>query len=52
MRTAIFLGLTAVADATREDWMPKDKAIVAFISIAFVVMMFMDVAEFIKKMSK
>ncbi len=52
MRTAIFLGLTAIADAIRKDWMPKDKSIVAFVSIALVVMMFMDVAEFFKKMNK
>jgi len=52
MRTAIFLGLTAVADAIRKDWMPKDNEIVAFVSILFAAMIVMDVAEFIKKMNK
>ena len=49
MRTAIFLGLTAIADAIRKDWL-TDKDTITFAGIAFMIMIFMDIAEFIKKM--
>ena len=49
MRTAIFLGLTAIADAIRKDWL-TDKGIIIFAAIVLMVMMAMDIAEFIKKM--
>lgn len=47
MRTAIFLGLTAIADAIRYDWVSKDMA--GILAVIFLVMMFMDVMEFIVK---
>ena len=50
MRTAIFLGLTALADAIRKDWL-TDKDTITFAAIALMIMIFMDIAEFIKKMS-
>lgn len=50
MRTAIFLGLTAIADAIRKDWMPTDIDTISFLAIVLMVMMAMDIAEFIKKM--
>ena len=49
MRTSIILGLTAIADAIRKDWL-SDNAAIKFITIAVMIMMFMDIAEFIKKM--
>lgn len=49
MRTAIFLGLTAIADAIRKDWL-IDKDVITFTSIILVVMMIMDIFEFFKKM--
>ena len=52
MRTAIFLGLTAIADAIRHDWLSKDERIIAFASIALIAMMLMDIGDFIKNMSK
>lgn len=51
MRTAIFLGLTAIADAIRKDWL-GDKDVISFVVILVVIMMFMDVIEFILKVSK
>jgi hypothetical protein len=48
MRTAIFLGLTAIADAIRKDWL-TNKEVTTFLAIALVVMIVMDIAEFIKK---
>jgi hypothetical protein len=49
MRTAIFLGLTAIADAIRKDWL-TNKEVTTFLAIATIVMILMDIAEFIKKM--
>ena len=49
MRTAIFLGLTAIADAIRKDWL-TDKDVTTFLAIATIIMIGMDIAEFIKKM--
>lgn len=49
MRTAIFLGLTAIADAIRKDWL-TDKDAINFAAIVLIIMMVMDIAEFIKKM--
>lgn len=49
MRTAIFLGLTAIADAIRPDWL-TDKTVIAFAAVILVIMICMDIAEFIKKM--
>ena len=50
MRTAIFLGLTTIADAIRKDWL-IDKDVIIFLAIATIIMIVMDIAEFIKKMS-
>ena len=49
MRTSIFLGLTAIADAIRKDWL-IDKDVITFAAVCLICMIFMDVAEFIKKM--
>lgn len=49
MRTAIFLGCTAIADAIRKDWL-TDTDTIAFAAIALMIMILMDIAEFIKKM--
>lgn len=51
MRTAIFLGLTAIADATRKDWITNESTI-TFMSIVMMVLMVMDIGDFIKDMSK
>lgn len=51
MRTAIFLGLTAIADAIRKDWVTNEYHL-NFLAIALICMIIMDVSEFIKKMSK
>ncbi len=51
MRTAIFLGLTAIADATRKDWL-TDKNVIHFLVITLCCMIVMDIAEFIKTMKK
>lgn len=48
MRTAIFLGLMAIAEAINKDWLTNEVAI--FLAIVAVIMMVMDIAEFIKKM--
>lgn len=50
MRTAILLGLFAIADAIRKDWL-SDKDVISFLAIAFVIMAIMDISEFIKKMT-
>lgn len=52
MRTAIFLGLTAIADAIRKDWIGTDQNLIRFMAIILIVMMGMDIAEFIKNMAK
>ena len=49
MRTAIFLGLTAIADAIRKDCL-TDKDTITFAAIVLMIMIFMDIAEFINKM--
>jgi hypothetical protein len=46
MRTAIFLGLTAIADAIRKDWL--EDSTVGIAAIALLIMM--DIAEFVNKM--
>jgi len=51
MRTAIFLGLTAIADAIRKDWLTNE-SITSFLAVVVIIMMAMDVAEFINKMMK
>ena len=51
MRTAIFLGLTAIADAIREGWL-IDKDAIKFVAIILIVMIVMDVWEFIIKIRK
>ena len=51
MRTAIFLGLTAIADAIRKDWL-TDKDVITFGAITLIVMMTMDIWEFIIKIHK
>lgn len=51
MRTAIFLGLTSIASAIRKDWLTNENSI-AFLAVALIIMIFMDVMEFIKKMRK
>lgn len=48
MRTAIFFGSLAIADAIRKDWLSDEYA--PFIATMFIVMAIMDVTEFIKKM--
>ena len=51
MRTAISLGLTAIADSIRKDWLVNaDHDVVMFASTVLVFMILMDIAEFIKKM--
>jgi hypothetical protein len=51
MRTAVFLGLTAVADAINKNWLVDERTI-KFVAIMVLVFMFMDIAEFIKKIRK
>jgi phosphate starvation-inducible membrane PsiE len=51
MRTAIFLGLTAIADAIRKDWL-TDKDVITFGAIILIVIMTMDIWEFIIKIRK
>lgn len=46
MRTAIFLGLTAIADAIRYDWLRTELA--GTIGIIFVILMLMDIFDFIE----
>lgn len=46
MRTAIFLGLTAIADAINKDWMSKDTAQVG--AVILLVMMCMDIVDFFR----
>jgi hypothetical protein len=48
MRTSIFLGLLAIADAIRENWL-QDDAVKTFLVIFLVLIMYMDFSEFIKK---
>jgi hypothetical protein len=48
MRTAIFLGLTSIADAIRKDWL-TDQGVISFAAIALCVMIGMDVVEFINR---
>lgn len=50
MRTAIFIGLTAIADAINKNWFPETEYAKATISIAFIAFIIMDALEFIKKM--
>jgi hypothetical protein len=50
MRTAIFLGLTSVADAIRKDWLGQD--IVGFAACLVILFLCMDISEFIKKITK
>lgn len=50
MRTAIFLGLTAVADAIRKDWLDQD--VTNFAACLVILFLCMDITEFIKKMRK
>ena len=52
MRTAIFLGLTAIADAIRKDWVTGESSVIAFCAIALLCMIIMDITEFIKTISK
>lgn len=47
MRTAIFLGCLAIADAIRADWANESGT---FIVIIFFILAYMDIAEHIKKM--
>lgn len=49
MRTAIFLGCLAIADAIRADW---SENLGSFIFIIFLIMAYMDIAEHVKKMRK
>lgn len=51
MRTAIYLGLTAIADAIRENWIGKDEQVINFLAIALVMFMLMDILEFTKKIT-
>jgi hypothetical protein len=51
MRTAIFLGLTAIADAIRADWL-TDPAIIKVASFLLFCMIVMDVIEFFKTVNK
>ena len=44
MRTVTFLGLTAIADAIRKDWMPD--SVVNFAIIILICAIFMDIIEF------
>ena len=46
MRTAIFLGLTAIADAINKDWLKPEAGTMMLIII--LSMMLMDVLDFIK----
>lgn len=46
MRTAIFLGCLAIADAIRADWANE---VGPFIGVCFLVMAIMDISEYIKK---
>lgn len=50
MRTAIFLGLLYIASAIDKDCLGSGESI-EFIAVLILIMMFMDVLEFIKKMS-
>lgn len=45
MRTSVFLGLTAIADAIRIDWF-RDDVTIAFLSCALLSFIIMDIAEF------
>lgn len=47
MRTAIFLGCLTIADAIRANW---SENLGPFISIIFFILVYMDIAEHIKKM--
>lgn len=49
MRTAIFLGLMAIADAINKDWITNEDTM-KFLAIVAVIMIIMDIVEFIKKM--
>ncbi len=51
MRTAIFLGLTAIADAIRKDWLTDDK-VISLASIMLIAMIIMDILDFIKNQSR
>lgn len=48
MRTAIFLGLTAVADSINKNWL-TDPEVMEFTACMVMVMMAMDVVEFYHK---
>ena len=50
MRTVIYLGLIAIADAINKDWFAKET--VTFMVIILFIALFMDIAEFLKKMGK
>lgn len=46
MRTAIYLGLLAIADAINVDWLTRDSVIVYGCVLAGVI--FLDINDFIK----
>lgn len=46
MRTAIFLGLTAIADAINKDWLKHEAVRTG--AIILLIMMLMDILDFIK----
>lgn len=51
MRTVIFLGLLVIADALNKDWYTNTST-VNLMAVVLIVAIFMDLAEFIKKMTK
>lgn len=50
MRTVIFLGLGAIADAINNNWLHP--GMVGFMAIVLIGAIVMDITEFVKNISK